>query len=166
MKKHIVISFALIVLLSVAALAQSQQPKPDKATTAKIVQLLEESGHNYGKAGENVWTIRFKGNHLSEFGVIIATGEGMLILVSVIAEKKDFNLSPEMMKKLLALNDDLDRVKIGVDGDGDLFARIDLTLRVVDLDEFKANVDHISSSVDQTYAAIKPYLVAPKKTTK
>jgi hypothetical protein len=167
MKKQIVISFALIVLSSLTALAQAQQqPKLDKASAAKIVQLLEDSGHNYGKAAENVWSIRYKGDHLSEFSVIVIGHENLLILVGVVAEKKDFNVTPEMMKKLLSLNDDFDRVKVGIDGDGDLFNRIDLSLRVVDAQELKTNLEHISGSVDQTYAAIKPYLVSAKKPAK
>ncbi|MGE0129140.1 MAG: hypothetical protein AB7U82_13770 [Blastocatellales bacterium] len=166
MKKQIAISFALVILSTSAALAQAQQLKLDKASAAKIVQLLEESGHNYGKAGENVWTIRYKGNHLPEFGVIVIGHENMLILVGVVAEKKDFNATPEMMKKLLSLNDDFDRVKVGIDDDGDLFNRIDLSLRVVDTQEFKANLEQLSSTVDLTYAAIKPYLVTAKKPAK
>jgi hypothetical protein len=167
MKKYILISFALIVLLNLTAFAQTQtELKLDKASVAKIVQLLEESGHNYGKGGENVWFIKFQGNQHPEFNVVIAGHEKLLVLISVVAEKKDFNLSPEMMKKLLALNDDFDRVKIGIDEDGDLFARIDLSLRVVDAQEFKVNVEQISAAVDETYAAIKPYLVAPKKPAK
>lgn len=167
MKKQIVISFAFISLLSLTALAQAQQqPQLDKASAAKIVQLLEDSGHNYGKAGENVWTIRYKGNHLSEFAVVVIGHESMLILVGVVAEKKDFNATPEMMRKLLLLNDDFDRVKVGIDKDGDLFNRIDLSLRIVDTQEFKANLEQISSAVDQTYAAIKPYLVSAKKPAK
>jgi hypothetical protein len=71
-----------------------------------------------------------------------------------------------MMKKLLSLNDDFDRVKVGIDGDGDLFTRIDLSLRVVDTQELKTNLEHISGAVDQTYAAIKPYLVNTKKPAK
>jgi hypothetical protein len=71
-----------------------------------------------------------------------------------------------MMKKLLSLNDDFDRVKVGIDGDGDLFNRIDLSLRVVDAQELKTNLEHISGSVDQTYAAIKPYLISAKKPVK
>jgi hypothetical protein len=167
MKKQIAISFALIVLLSLATPAQAQQqPKLDKASAAKIIQLLEDSGHNYGKAAENVWTIRYRGNHLSDFSIIVIGHENMLILVGVVAEKKDFNAAPEMMKKLLSLNDELDRVKVGIDEEGDLFNRIDLSLRVVDAQEFKANLEQISSAVDQTYAAIKPYLVSAKKPAK
>ncbi len=167
MKKQIVISFALIVLSSLTAPAQAQQqPKLDKASAAKIIQLLEESGHNYGKADENVWTIRYKGEHLSEFGVIVIGHKNLLILVGVVAEKKDFNATPEVMKKLLSLNEDFDRVKVGIDEEGDLFNRIDMSLRVVDAQELKTNLDTISNAVDQTYAAIKPYLVNAKKPAK
>jgi len=164
MKKQLLLSFALMALLAVSALAQTQpepEPKLDKASAAKIAQLLEESGHAYGKASANVWTVRFKGNNLDDVNVIVIGHDGMLILVSVLAEKKDFKASPELLMKLLRLNDDYDRLKVGIDDDGDLFVRIDLTLRVVDTQEFKTNVEQISAAADEMQAVIKPYLVTP-----
>ncbi len=167
MKKYTVLSFALLILMNIGALAQAQQaPKLDKASAAKIVQLLEESGHNYGKGAENVWVVKFKGNQVADISVIIIGHDNLLILVGIVAEKKDFNLTPEMMKKLLSLNDNFDRVKVGIDDDGDLFTRIDLSLRVVDGQEFKTNLEQISAAVDETYAAIKAFLVPAKKPAK
>lgn len=166
MKKQLLISFALIVLFAVSALAQATQTeelKLDKASANKIAQLLEESGHSYGKASANVWTVKFKGNNLDDVNVIVIGHEGMLILVSVVAEKKDYKASPELLMKLLRLNDDYDRLKVGIDDDGDMFVRIDLTLRVIDAQEFKTNVEQISAAADEIQAVIKPYLVAPAK---
>jgi len=164
---------ALWVLLGVASVqAQTAQPNAqpaappaaDKAATAKVLQLLESTGLVYTKAQENVWVVKYKGQQLSEFSVIVIYSQNMLIFVSVVAEKKDYKTPPELLQKLLALNDDLDRVKIGIDNDdGDLFVRIDLSLRVVDEQEFKANLEQISAAVDETYAVLKPYLLAPKK---
>ena len=161
-----------LLLGAASAQAQTAQPKAqpaapsaaDKAATAKVLQLLESTGLGYTKAQDNVWVIKYKGQQLSDFSVIVIYSQNMLIFVSVVAEKKDYKTPPDLLQKLLALNDDLDRVKIGIDKeDGDLFVRIDLSLRVVDETEFKANLEQISAAVDETYAVLKPYLLAPKK---
>ena len=154
------VSFALLTLLVVAASAQEQKQTIDKASATKIVQMLEESGHAYGKAADNVWTVKFRGNTLDDIAVLTIGHEGMLILVSVVAEKKDFKSSPELMAKLLQLNDDYDRIKVGIDKDGDMFVRVDLTLRVTDAQEFKLNVEQVSAATDEIATMIKPYLVA------
>lgn len=161
MKKtfSILISFALLTLLTVSALAQ-EKPKIDKASATKIVQMLEESGHTYGKSADNVWVVKFRGNTLEDIAVITIGHENMLILVSVIAEKKDFKASPELMMKLLRLNDDYDRLKVGIDKDGDMFVRIDLSLRVTDVQEFKLNVEQVSAAADEIATAIKTFMVA------
>lgn len=168
------LSLCALCLLLAATVTQAQttpsQDKPaassaaDKAATVKVLQLLESTGLGYTKAQENVWVIKYKGQQLSEFSVIVIYSQNMLIFVSVVAEKKNYKTPPDLLQKLLALNDDLDRVKIGIDNDdGDLFVRIDLSLRVVDETEFKANLEQISAAVDETYAVLKPYLLAPKK---
>lgn len=156
----IFISFALLTLLAVSALAQEKKPAMDKASASKIVQLLEDSGHTYGKAADNVWSVKFRGNTLDDITVITIGHDGMLILVAVVAEKKDFKASPELLMKLLRLNDDYDRLKVGIDKDGDMFVRIDLTLRVTDSQEFKLNVEQVSAAADEIAAAIKPYMIA------
>ncbi len=155
----IIVSFALFTLLTVTAAAQ-EKPKIDKASATKIVQMLEDSGHTYGKSADNVWVVKFRGNTLDDIAVITIGHENMLILVSVVAEKKDFKPSPDLMMKLLRLNDDYDRLKVGIDKDGDMFVRIDLSLRVTDSQEFKLNVEQISAAADEIATAIKPFMVA------
>lgn len=174
MKTFFLLPLALCLLLLGCVCASAQtgnqaaaNPAADKAAQAKVVQLLEASGQAYAKAKEGVWVVKFKGNQLPEISVVTIYSQGMLIFVSTAAEKAEIKSSPEMLQKLLTLNDDLDRVKVGVDSeDGDVFVRIDLSLRVVDQQEFNANLDQISAAVDETYAALKPFLLAPKKPVK
>lgn len=158
---------ALSLLLCCAVTAAAQTPAPsaaDKAAHAKIVQLLEGSGHAYTKAKDGVWVVPFKGNNLAEISVITLYAENMLIFVATAASKTEVKLTPELLQKLLTLNDALDRVKVGIDkSDGDIFVRIDLSLRIVDAQEFKANLEQISAAVDETYAALKPFLLKPAK---
>lgn len=156
----ILISFALITLLAISASAQDKKVVLDKASATKIVQMLEDSGHVYGKAADNVWSVKFRGNNIDDIAVITIGHEGLLILVAVVAEKKDFKASPEMLMKLARLNDDYDRIKVGIDKDGDLFVRVDLTLRVTDSQEFKMNVEQVSAAADEIAAVIKPFMIA------
>jgi hypothetical protein len=87
----------------------------------------------------------------------------LAVLFALVAEKKDLKLTPEAMAKMLRLNSDLDRVKIGVDDDGDAFVRIDASIRILDTDEFKALIEQTAAAADEVFAALKPFLAAPKK---
>ncbi|MBP6822359.1 MAG: YbjN domain-containing protein [Acidobacteria bacterium] len=165
MKKtfSIFISFALPILFVVSVSAQAKKTPLDSASAAKIVQLLKDSGHIHGQLADNVWLVRFRGNTLDDVVVTtIVSPEGLLILSSVVAEKKDFRATPELMAKLLRMNNDYDRMKVGIKENGDMFVRIDLSLRVTDSQEFKLNVEQVSAAADEIAAAIKPFLlVAP-----
>lgn len=169
MKTFFSLPLALCLLLFSRVCASAQTPNAaanaaaDKGALAKVVQMLEASGQAYAKAKDGVWVVKFKGNQLPEISVITIYSQNMLIFVSTVAEKADYKPTPELMQKLLNLNDDFDRVKVGIDSeDGDIFVRIDLSLRVVDQQEFSANLEQVSAAVDEVYGAIKPMLSAKK----
>ena len=71
--------------------AQSQQ-KPDgptKSALERIAALLQQSGESYTKVDENIWKIKFKGNVLTEFNVLITCVPGdLLVVLVIIAQKK------------------------------------------------------------------------------
>lgn len=169
MKKLFVTLLPVLCLLLaglVVPAAAQQKPVLDKAAAGKIVQMLEATGLNYSKASENVWLIRYKGDQIGEFNVLVIGHEGMLILTATIAEKKALKLTVDALQKLMVLNDDFDRVKVGIDSDGDLFVRTDLTLRIVDAQELQLNLEQISGAADGTFATIKPFLTGPRRTEK
>jgi hypothetical protein len=58
-------------------------------------------------------------------------------------------------------NHNLDRVKIGFDRDGDVSVRIDFSMRVTDVDEFRAIITQDQRASDELYKIIEPYLLAP-----
>ncbi|MEO7658203.1 MAG: YbjN domain-containing protein [Pyrinomonadaceae bacterium] len=135
----------------------------DKSSPAKLARLLEESGNSYTKVADNIWTIAFKGKTLPEFNVVASTEQGLLFLIAIVAEKKTLKVTPPMLQKLLALNADFDRVKIGIDKEGDVFARTDLSVRTVDAQELKENIEQLAAATDETFAAIKPFITIVKK---
>jgi hypothetical protein len=131
-------------------------------SSAKIVRLLEDSGYPYTKASDNVWTVPFKGKALPNFRLIATTQQQILVLFVVVAEKKDFKVTPELMQKMLRLNGDLDRVKIGLDEDGDAYVRVDLSIRVLDIQELKENIEQVAAAADEVFTAIKPFTTLRK----
>jgi hypothetical protein len=147
-------AFILIALSCLSAQSAAAQDKP----SAKVAKLFEESGYSYTKAKENVWTVAFRGGAFSSFNLVASVSQDILVIFVIVAEKKDVKVTPELMRNLLKLNSDLDRVKIGIDNDGDIFVRVDLSIRILDLQEFKANIEQVAASADEVYKAIKPFI--------
>ena len=168
MKKNLLLASALVLLCATLASAQTAAAPSaaDKAATAKIVQLLEASTQTYTKAKEGVWVVKFKGNHLADISVIVVHSEGLLVMFAPVAEKAAYKAAPELLQKLLRLNDEYDRVKVAIDKDGDLLTRADFTLRLADQKEFNANLEQVSTAADLTYEVVKPFLTAPKPAAK
>jgi mRNA-degrading endonuclease HigB of HigAB toxin-antitoxin module len=165
MKKPLFLIVALL-LCNVAASAQNNPIVTDKAVTTKIVQFLEASGQGYTKAQDGIWVVKFKGNQLAEISVITFAIQDMLIFIATVAEKAEYKAAPELLQKLLLLNDNFDRIKVGIDKDGDIFTRVDLSLRLLDQKEFNANLEQMAAAADETFGVVKPFLAAPKKPVK
>lgn len=142
-------------------LAAQQATAQDKVS-AKIASLLESSGYSYTKAADSVWAIPFEGKALSKFDVVASTEQDMLVLFVIVAKAKSLRVTPELMRSMLKLNGDLDRVKIGIDKDGDAFVRIDLSVRTLDTQEFKSNIEQVAAGADEVYTAIRPFVTASK----
>jgi hypothetical protein len=135
------------------------QAKSDPQTVAKLVQILERSGYTYKKAADNVWLVNFKGDSLADINVILTSAEGLIVMSVVVAEKSAMRVTPEMMRKLLKLTHEIDRVKIGFDNDDDLFVRSEVNARLFDLEEFKSDMQQVAAASDKVHAAIKPFVV-------
>lgn len=145
------------LLLILTALACFQTSYAQTSPPNKVAGMLEESGYPYTKVADNVWTIPFEGKNLKKFDLIITTSPDILILLVVVAKKKDFTATPALMRTMLNLNDEFDRVKVGLDQDGNAFARIDVSIRVLDKQELKDNLDQASAAADGLFIAIKPF---------
>ena len=134
------------------------QAKSDPQTIAKLAQILERSGYTYKKAADNVWVANFKGDSLTDIHVIVTSAEGLIVMGVVVAEKSAMQVTPEMMRKLLKLTHEIDRVKIGFDNDDDLFVRAEVSARLFDLEEFKFDMQQVAAASDKVHAAIKPFV--------
>lgn len=158
------VAIGMILLLTTAT---AQTPKnaagnsaaDNKAALAKVVQLLEASGHNYTKASDNVWTIPFQGDSLKQFNVVAVYTEGLLVTFAIPVKKKNLKVTPDLLRKLLQFNVDMDRVKIAIDDEGDLVVRIDSSLRIMDGEEFKLVVEQVANATESIHSEIKAFIL-------
>jgi hypothetical protein len=155
----LIITAVIVASATLRADAQSSaQAKSDPQTVARLAGILERSGYTYKKAANNVWVVNFKGDSLSDINVIVTSAEDLIIMGVVVAEKSAMRVTPEMMRKLLKLSHEIDRVKIGLDSDDDLFVRAEVNARLFDLEEFKSDMKQVAAASDKVHTAIKPFL--------
>ena len=136
--------------LSIANAGRLPQTKSDAATVAKLAGCLERSGYSYTKAADNVWVVNYKDSTLGDIHVLVTSAEGLVVMGVVVAQKAKMNVTPEMMHRLLKLTHELDKVKIGLDSDDDLFVRAEVSSRIFDLIEFKADVQQVAAASANT----------------
>jgi hypothetical protein len=157
-----IIFLAAAMMASAVSKAEARgrgQAKSDAQTVARLAGILERSGYTYKKAADNVWVVSFKGNSLADINVFVTSAEGLIVMGTVVAEKGRMQVTPEMMRRLLKLAHEIDRVKIGFDSDDDLFVRSEVSARLFDLEEFKSDMQQVSAASDKIHAAIKPFLI-------
>jgi hypothetical protein len=139
--------------LTHAALAQSPGEK--------LEALIKTSGYTSSKVSDNVWTIDFTGKQLPKFKVILSASgkdkDGIVVIFANPAEKSRLPSTANFMLLLLKANHDFDYVKVGIDGDGDVFVRADIP-DSVDGGYFKNIVEQVAAATDQLYGRIKPLL--------
>ena len=150
------LGFALVLfwlVLNHAAFAQSP--------AEKLEALIKTSGYTSSKVSDNVWTIDFTGKQLPKFKVILSASgkdkDGIVVIFANPAEKSRLPSTANFMMLLLKANHDFDYVKVGIDGDGDVFVRADIP-DSVDGAYFKNLVEQVAAATDQLYGRIKPLL--------
>ena len=146
---------ACVLMLGMTAFGQ-------ESSSLRVARVINETGLSFTKAAENVWTVPYQGKSRKDIIVVASITGDLVTLFSVVAAKKDLKPTPEMLQKLLKFNSDFDRVKVGIDKDGDVFVRVDLSIRVLDKDEMTVNVDQVAATSDEVFKGLKPNLAVAK----
>jgi hypothetical protein len=164
-----VIWFARVGCISLALAAAIGFSAPASAQSAgdneRVIGLMQANKISFGKTNSpSVWVIHAKGTNLLDIKEIVAVGggtgdEATLVVFATLAEKKNLPATADFMRTLLEQNHKMDRVKIGLDNDGDLEVRIDAMLRVTDAREFQWIVNQVMNASDQLYGMIQGQLV-------
>lgn len=152
-------AFALFIALVVLGSSQSfAQSDETSRSSAKITQLLRASGHEFEQKSDTVWAVSYHGKSLKQYRVVIAVENDLMVVFVTVAPKAQLPMTTDFMLTLLRLNNTFDRVKIGLDHDGDLFVREDSSVRILDAQEFKEILDQVSATADETYGDIEDSL--------
>lgn len=159
MKNRLSAGFKLSLAIVICSFALSISASAQESSAAKTGRLLNESGVNFTKVANDIWTVPFDGKTLRNFQVLIGVDKDVLVMFVIVTDKKKYTRSPELLNKLLLQNDQMDRVKIGIDKQGEIAVRIDLTVRLMDKRELSENLDQVAAASDQIFAIIQPYLV-------
>ena len=147
--------FTACLLFLAPARADSDDTTKD---AARIDTLLHQAGYESDRRSDVVWTVARSGRSLGDFKVIVTTGNGLLVVFVIVAHKADMKMSEALAYKMLNLNHEFDRVKVGIDDDGDAFVRSDVSMRVLDEVELKEQIEQVAAAADESYGDIKPFL--------
>src|SRR5258708_18457222 len=159
MKMIMRVALAASLALSVVPFASAQKPsKQTQASVAKMLELLPKSGYQFKQYSPVVWGIDFEGKAIGSFRVIMVAQENIVVIFAIIAKKNEIPLTAELLKIMLNCNHKFDRVKVGMDEDGDAFVRTDASSRVLDGEEFKAIIEQVAAAANEAYEVIKPHL--------
>ena len=109
-----------LLVLALALVAVGAQDKPPR-----VLDLLDESGHQFEKAG-NGFAVKFTGNNLKEIRIIVVQAGEVVVLGNVLIPGTDVADVAGLQAALLRANDDYDYVKTTLDDDGDYSIRVDL----------------------------------------
>jgi len=155
-------SIVLIVLLLTAApILRAQAPPPAApqavaGDAARLAGLLEASGFKYQKAGDGVWLLDFAASNGKAIRVLVATSGGLVVFGTTVKAATKDAVTRDDLRAINRLNAEVDRVKVGLDDDNDLFLRVDLTLRTLDADDLKVNASQVAATAEKAAAALAP----------
>ncbi len=159
-------AFAFAQESSSQAQPQPSQPVEEQAPApechAKVMTLLGASGFKAIPTKEcGIYVIVDALPDLPHNGLqgmlLVAQDEptDMLMIGTVVQPKADVDLSQPALLKLLQLNHELDYAKLGIDSSGDMFVRVENSLRATDEAGLKQAVERVIKAANKVYAAVK-----------
>jgi len=152
-------ALAVSMAFGVVPYAEAQKPsKLTQASVAKMLELLPPSGYQFKQYSPVVWGVDFEGKAIGTFRVVMVAQENIVVIFAIIAKKAEIPHTVELLNTMLRCNHKFDRVKVGLDDDGDAFVRTDASSRVLDGEEFKAIVEQVAAAANEAYELIKPSL--------
>jgi hypothetical protein len=165
--KRLLPIFILIFAIQISAQQRATDSKKGaslpvaaKSVTSKITQFLEKEP-GVRKLSENIWAISYQGKSFTDFDVLITPTPStkFVIMLVVIAKKKDLPLSQDLLYKILKYNSSGGQAQAGIDDEGDLYIRAELTSRLMDSQEFKSVMEETAGAADELHGLIKNSLI-------
>ena len=155
--RSVLLALLVIFLLVVPTLLSAQTTEDSRQ---KVISLMRACNYDYTTTrSPTVWVIHFTGERLKDVKVILAVENDTQVTFVTVVEKRRMPVTTGFMRTLLERNHKMDRVKVGFDADGDLSVRIDSTVHITDVDEFRAIVTQVKAASDEIYGIIEPSLL-------
>ncbi len=150
--------FAVVFVLASGPVARAQAPAssvPASRDVDRLATLLEHTGLKYQKAGDGVWLLDFAAEN-KVVRVLVAASGGLAVFATTLKGAPGVDVTKDDLLAINKLNAEVDRVKIGLDDDRDLFLRVDLTLRTLDAEDLKVNASQVAAAAQKAAAALAP----------
>lgn len=148
------VTLALLAAQAAAPLAGVAAAKQQESETDKLARLLSASGYTTTRMNERAWFIAREGKAFSRSPILVGVFEGTMV-IGVVLAKKEMPANAEFYRKLLDMNHTFSRAKVGFDNDSDAFVRVELSLRVTDVEELQFNIREVINSTEQAYTQIE-----------
>jgi ribosomal protein L12E/L44/L45/RPP1/RPP2 len=151
--------FVLLIALPALGITQTARTatsatKTPTAAVSNLEAMLSKTGYEFTKADGNIFITKVEGKNLKDILIIATESEGMTILFCIVKEKATAAMTLTQYKQILKLTMEFDKVKIGLDDDESLMARIDMTTRILDVAELTENLDQLGAACDEAFAVI------------
>ena len=134
------------------------QARAAETDAAKVERLLKATGIAYNKHTENTWSVDLTRKNIGKVRVIATTTNHIVVTFIIVAKKDNINKTPQLMEALLRANHDYDYEKGGLDEDGDMFARIDIPVRLIDEEGLKYAIGQLADSTDALFPKISGFI--------
>ena len=144
----------LLVALCAAFIVIGSAPVRAQSDSARVEQMLKETGFKFTTHNATTWSIDFDRKTLGKFKVIMSTGSDILVSFAILAKKANINKSPKLMETIVNANHEYDYVKVGLDKDGDMFVRTDTLLRTLDAKALKDVINQVANASEEVFVKV------------
>jgi len=148
-------------MIGLAGVPQHASASPE---SQKVVEAMTAAGVTFKTTKSDVvWTVPYTSKTHPAFNVIVSTGQNLVVIFAFPMRKAEFSDTYAGLHALLAANHDLDMVKIGIDGDGDIFVRTDQFVDNLTPASLKEAIRQVAASDEELIDKLAPYRVSARK---
>lgn len=175
--RHVVLSTAVMFLLTLTSVAQTKRAHVYKNKTAEparphsvqtantleaqIDEYLRQSGFPFGKVKANSWFINMPGKQMSNVRVILGASSTSIAVGAVVVSKRNLIVNSDSMYKMMKLSYDLNYARVCIDTDDDLIIMSQLRRNWLSLQEFKNTVELVAAAADRAYGEMRMFVRTP-----
>ena len=151
-------NFAICLLVSLVF----STPALSKECTSKLQGFVDKTGYKIIEAQScKAWVAIDalsipKGEGIVRV-LLIGNEDDIVVVGTVLQSKAELNLSPDLLLKLMQLNNELDYMKVGIDRDGDLFIRAEMHLSSLTAETFNDTVKNVVRAGNRIYGTLQKY---------